>query len=126
MKIAVVGAGIAGLSSAYTLSRRHDVSVFEAGHYAGGHANTVDVMDGGRKLPIDTGFIVFNEPNYPHLCRLFDALGVASHESDMSFAVRCERTGREWNGSSLNQVFAQRRNLLLESLCAGPGRQDCD
>jgi predicted NAD/FAD-binding protein len=115
MKIAVVGAGIAGLTSAYTLSRAHEVTVFEAGHYAGGHANTVDVTDGGRQMPIDTGFIVFNEPNYPHLCRLFDALDVASHESEMSFAVRCERTGREWNGSSLNQVFAQRRNLLRPS-----------
>ena len=115
MKIAIVGAGIAGLACAYTLTRKHDVTVFEAGQYAGGHANTVDVMDAGRQVPIDTGFIVFNEPNYPHLCRLFDTLGVASHASDMSFAVRCERTGREWNGSSLNQVFAQRRNLLRPS-----------
>lgn len=115
MNIAIIGAGIAGLTSAYTLSRRHQVSVFEAGHYAGGHANTVDVHDGGRKVPVDTGFIVFNRPNYPSLCRLFEHLGVASHESDMSFAVRCERTGREWNGSSTNQVFAQRRNLLRPS-----------
>ncbi|MEM7406706.1 MAG: FAD-dependent oxidoreductase [Pseudomonadota bacterium] len=115
MNIAIIGAGIAGLTSAYTLSRRHRVTVFEAGHYAGGHANTVDVEDAGKTIPVDTGFIVFNRPNYPSLCRLFEHLGVASHDSDMSFAVRCERTGREWNGGSMNQVFAQRRNLMRPS-----------
>jgi uncharacterized protein len=112
LNIGIIGAGIAGLTSAYTLSQQHRVTVFEAGSYAGGHANTVDVSDGGRPLPVDTGFIVFNRPNYPTLCRLFDRLNVASHETEMSFAVRCERTGREWNGSSFGQVFAQRRNLL--------------
>jgi predicted NAD/FAD-binding protein len=97
------------------LSRRHQVTVLEANGYAGGHTNTVDVDDGSRTLAVDTGFIVFNEPNYPNLCRLFDALGVASRDSDMSFSVRCERSGIEWNGSSLTQVFSQRSNLLRPS-----------
>ncbi len=112
MQICVVGAGIAGLTTASILSRRHHVTVLEANDYAGGHTHTVDVNDGKRRLAVDTGFIVFNEPNYPRLCRLFDALGVQSRESDMSFSVHCERSGIEWNGSSLSQVFAQRSNLL--------------
>jgi predicted NAD/FAD-binding protein len=120
MRIAVIGAGIAGLTTARVLHARHDVSVLEAGHYPGGHTNTIDVADalpngGTRTLAVDTGFIVFNEPNYPNLCRLFDALGVAARDSDMSFSVHCERTGIEWNGSSLSQMFAQRRNLLRAS-----------
>jgi predicted NAD/FAD-binding protein len=112
MRICIVGAGIAGLTAARLLSRRHRVSVLEANTYAGGHTNTVEVRDGERTLAVDTGFIVFNQPNYPHLCRLFDQLGVESRETDMSFSVHCERSGLEWNGSSLNQVFVQRRNLV--------------
>lgn len=115
MKVAVIGSGIAGLGAAWTLTNRHDVTVYEADQRAGGHANTVDVPSGDSTVPVDTGFIVFNEHNYPNLCRLFDALGVASHDSEMSFSVSCQRTGREWNGTSLNQVFAQRSNLLRPS-----------
>lgn len=111
-KIAIVGSGISGLMAAYTLSPRHEVELFESNHRAGGHANTVLVNDAGTPTPIDTGFIVFNDQNYPVLCSLFDRLGVASHDSDMSFSVHCETTGREWNGSSLNQVFGQRSNVL--------------
>ena len=112
MKIAIVGAGISGLTCAYLLHREHDITVFESNDYAGGHANTVDVRTGNATLPVDTGFLVFNEQNYPTLCRLFDELEVPSRASDMSFSVHCEASGREWNGSSLNQVFAQRTNLL--------------
>ena len=115
MRIGIIGAGIAGLTAARLLSRAHDISVFEAARYPGGHANTVLVPDQGRTVPIDTGFIVFNEPNYPILCRLFEELGVPHHASDMSFSVHCERTGREWNGSSFRQVFADPRNLVRPS-----------
>lgn len=111
MKIAVVGAGISGLTAAYVLARRHDVALFEAGNRAGGHANTVRVAERDRSVPVDTGFIVFNELNYPNLCRLFSILGVESEPSDMSFSVHCEATGTEYNGTSLNKLFGQRRNL---------------
>ena len=112
MDIAIVGAGISGLAAARSLARRHRVTVFEAASRIGGHTNTVSVPDDGRYLAVDTGFIVFNRPNYPNLCRLFDELGVASRDSDMSFSVSCERTGLEYNGSGFNALFAQRRNLV--------------
>ncbi len=112
MHIAVIGAGIAGLTAAHVLSRQHRVTVLEANDYAGGHTHTVDVLEGDRTLAVDTGFIVFNAPNYPGLCRLFDRLGVAWRETDMSFGVTCERTGLEYSGSSLDALFAQRRNLV--------------
>jgi uncharacterized protein len=115
MKIAIIGAGVSGLTCAYTLARDHDIDVFEANQYAGGHANTVVVNDRGRQLPMDTGFLVYNQANYPGLCTLFDQLGVVTQPSDMSFSVHCERSGREWNGSSLNQMFVQRSNLLRYS-----------
>jgi predicted NAD/FAD-binding protein len=115
MHIGVIGSGIAGLTAAKVLSEQHQVTVFEANDYVGGHTHTVDVDDGVQTLAVDTGFIVFNEPNYPHLCRLFSELGVESRDSAMSFSVHCERSGLEWNGSSLNQVFAQRRNVLRPS-----------
>jgi len=111
MRIAVIGAGISGLTAAHVLARRHQVTLYEAGSYAGGHANTVTVNDHGRETPVDTGFIVFNEPNYPNLCRLFGTLGVDSEISDMSFSVHCEASGLEYNGTSLNKLFGQRVNL---------------
>lgn len=111
MNIAIVGAGIAGLTAAHVLARRHAVTVFEANDYAGGHTRTVDVHEGERTVPVDTGFVVFNEANYPGLCRLFEHLGVAWRETDMSFGVSCERTGIEYAGTSLDTLFAQRRNL---------------
>lgn len=111
MKIAVIGAGISGLTAAWVLSRRHDVVLFEANDYAGGHANTVRVSGENGPVPVDTGFIVFNELNYPNLCRIFDRLGVDSERSDMSFSVHCEASRVEYNGTSLNKLFGQRRNL---------------
>ncbi|NKB35649.1 MAG: NAD(P)-binding protein [Gammaproteobacteria bacterium] len=114
MKIAIIGSGISGLTAAYTLNRKHEISVFEANNYIGGHTNTVDVHEQGtgRVIPVDTGFIVFNEKNYPNLCRLFNVLGVESRESDMSFSVHCQKSGLEYNGTDLNRIFSQRRNLV--------------
>ena len=86
-RIAVIGSGIAGMGAAWALHREHDVVVYEAEGRLGGHANTVDVEDDGRAVPVDTGFIVYNETNYPNLVRLFDALGVPTEPSDMSFSV---------------------------------------
>ncbi len=112
MRIAVVGAGIAGMTAAHILSRRHEVTVFEAASRPGGHTRTVRVGEGDRTIGVDTGFIVFNERHYPNLCRLFGALGVASHPSDMSFSVHCEATRFEYNPSSVGQLLACGRNLL--------------
>ncbi|MFN8707200.1 MAG: FAD-dependent oxidoreductase, partial [Planctomyces sp.] len=95
-KIAVIGAGISGLTAAYRLGERHDVTLFEANPWAGGHTNTVDVMVDGEKHAIDTGFIVFNERTYPNFIRLLDELGVASRPTEMSFSVRCQDTGLEY------------------------------
>lgn len=116
MKIAVVGSGVSGLVAAHFLSRRHEVHVFEAGDHVGGHTWTIPVEEGERTVPVDIGFIVFNEKTYPSFCRLMRELGVPSRPSDMSFGVRSERTGLEYCGSSsLNQLFAQRRNLVSPS-----------
>jgi predicted NAD/FAD-binding protein len=112
MKIAIVGTGISGLTSAYLLHKKHEVHLFEANDYIGGHTSTITVNDSNKLINVDTGFIVFNEQNYPNLCRLFDKLGVASRLSDMSFSVHNEKTGLEYNGSGLNGLFCQRRNLL--------------
>jgi predicted NAD/FAD-binding protein len=112
MRIAIVGSGISGLVAAYLLHTVHDVTVFESNDYIGGHTNTIDVELSGERHAIDTGFIVFNERNYPNFIELIDQLGVASQPSSMSFSVRCDRTGLEYNGTSLNRLFAQRSNLL--------------
>jgi predicted NAD/FAD-binding protein len=112
MKIAVIGTGIAGNVVAHRLHRAHDITVFEANDYVGGHTHTVDVELGGKHYAVDTGFIVFNDWTYPNFIRLLDELNVASQPTNMGFSVRCERTGLEYNGASLNTLFAQRRNLV--------------
>lgn len=111
-RIAVVGAGIAGLASAYLLSKQHQVTLFEAGSYPGGHTNTVDVTLEGHTHPVDTGFLVFNDRTYPNLIALFAELGVKAHPSEMTFSVSLDEGRLEWAGTSLNTVFAQRRNLF--------------
>ncbi|WP_439886252.1 NAD(P)/FAD-dependent oxidoreductase [Pseudomonas sp. MBLB4123] len=112
MKIAIIGSGIAGLTSAYLLNRRHAISLFEAGDWVGGHTHTVDVRVDGRDYAIDTGFIVFNDWTYPNFIRLLDRLGVASRDTEMSFSVRDPHSAVEYNGNNLNSLFAQRRNLV--------------
>ena len=115
MKIAVVGTGISGLVTAHLLHGEHDLTLFEAGDHVGGHTNTVDVETPSGKLAVDTGFIVFNEKTYPNFCALLREIGVPWKESDMSFSVRCESTGLEYNGTSLNSMLAQRLNALKPS-----------
>jgi predicted NAD/FAD-binding protein len=115
MKIAIIGAGISGLTAAYYLRQKHEVSVFEAADKIGGHTATVDVSHQGRDYAIDTGFIVFNDWTYPNFIELMDELGVDSQPTEMSFSVRCENTGIEYGGNNLNTMFAQRRNLLRPS-----------
>lgn len=115
MKIAVVGSGISGLACAYQLAQSgHGVTLYEANDYFGGHTHTVDVTLDGITHGVDTGFLVFNHRTYPNLVRLFGELGVATVGTDMSFSVKLQHKERmlEWSGSSLNTVFAQRRNLL--------------
>ncbi len=115
MKVAIVGAGISGLTVAWLLHRDHEITVFEAGDHPGGHAHTVDVDENGRRLAVDTGFVVFNTRNYPNFTRLLELLGVESVPSDMSFSVHHQASGTEYRGSSLNTLFAQRRNLVRPS-----------
>ena len=120
MKLAIVGSGISGLAVAYRLRGQADITLFEAGDYFGGHTHTVDLTlnQGGARLThgIDTGFLVFNERTYPELIRLFAELGVVTARSDMSFSAQVMgqpgHPALEWSGSSLNTVFAQRRNLM--------------
>ena len=112
MRIAVIGSGISGLASSWLLSREHDVTLFEAGDYLGGHTQTHDVEIGGRRHAVDTGFIVFNPVNYPLLTRLFAELAVETQPTTMSFAVRNERSGVEYNATDLSGLFCQKRNLV--------------
>ena len=112
MKIAIIGSGIAGLTSAYLLNRSHDITVFEAGDWIGGHTHTVQVEVAGKRYAVDTGFIVFNDWTYPNFIRLLSQLGVGFKATEMSFSVSDPVSGVEYNGHSLNSLFAQRSNLL--------------
>jgi predicted NAD/FAD-binding protein len=112
MKIAIIGSGISGLFAAHYLSKQHQVTVYEAKTRLGGHTETHALQLDGKVLAVDTGFIVFNELNYPKFCRFLQDLGVASQASDMSFSVANALTGLEYNGQPLDQLFCQRRNLL--------------
>ena len=115
MRIAIVGSGIAGNVAAYKLAAEHDITVFEANHWPGGHTNTIDVDEDGRSLAVDTGFIVFNDRTYPNFIELLDEIGQEARDSEMSFSVQSARSGLEYCGSTLNSLFADRRNLLRPS-----------
>ena len=112
MKIAIIGAGISGLTAAYILSKKHSVTLYEKNNYLGGHANTIQVTEKNRTLAIDTGFIVFNHINYPNLSKIFSNLNVQIEDSDMSFSVHNEKTDLEYNGSSISKIFSQKKNIF--------------
>ncbi len=112
MRIAIVGTGIAGNTAAYKLRREHDITVYEASSYVGGHTNTIDVAEGDRTIAVDTGFIVFNDRTYPNFIELLDEVGQESQPSLMSFSVSSGDGRLEYNGAGLNALFAQRRNIL--------------
>jgi predicted NAD/FAD-binding protein len=112
LNIAIIGTGISGLSAAWLLGRRHMVTVYEQDERVGGHSNTVTVADPAGAIPVDTGFIVYNEATYPNLVALFDHLGVAAKPSDMSFSVSLDNGRLEYSGSGLAGLLAQPGNLL--------------
>ena len=112
MKIAIIGGGISGLTTAHLLCGEHEITLFEANDYPGGHTNTLDVLHDSTSYAVDTGFIVFNERTYPNFIKLLDRLGVASQPSVMSFSVVCETTGLQYCATNLDTLFAQRRNLF--------------
>lgn len=112
MRIAIVGGGISGNTVARELYRDHDITLFEAADYLGGHTHTHDVEIGGRHLAVDSGFIVYNDWTYPNFVRLLDELGVESQPTSMSFSVRSAESGLEYSGSDLAGLFCQRRNLV--------------
>lgn len=114
-KIAIVGSGISGAAAAWALRDSADVTLFEAASRPGGHTATVDIDHDGKRIAVDTGFIVYNELNYPELTALFAHLGVATHESAMSFSLSLDRGRMEWSGDGLNALFARRRNALSPS-----------
>ena len=114
-RIAIIGTGIAGMTVAHHLHRDHDITLFDAADYVGGHTATVDVEHGGKNYAVDTGFIVFNDWTYPNFIALLENLGIEWQWSNMSFSLRCERTELEYNGTSINALFAQRRNILRPS-----------
>lgn len=114
-KIAIIGTGIAGNVVANRLHRDFDITVFESASYVGGHSNTIVVPSERGDVPLDTGFMVFNNRTYPNFIQLLDELGIESRQSPMTFSVQSECRNLEYNGSSINALFAQRSNLLRPS-----------
>jgi len=112
LNIAIIGTGIAGMSAAWLLSQRHKVSVYERDSRIGGHSNTVDATDRNGSIPVDTGFIVYNEANYPNLVALFEHLDVPTKPSEMSFAASIDAGALEYSGSGLSGLFAQKSNIF--------------
>jgi len=112
MKIAIVGSGISGNSLAYTLSKEHDITLFEKNNRLGGHSHTHEIISQGKKINVDTGFIVFNKKTYPLFTKLLDELNVHYEKSDMSFSVFSKNRNFEYNGTTLNTLFSQRKNIF--------------
>ena len=113
--IAIIGSGISGLTCAHHLNSTHDITIFEAGDYVGGHTHTVQVEKEGEVSDIDTGFIVFNDRTYPEFMKMMDSIGVKYQPTEMSFSVRNDSLDLEYNGNTINSLFSQRRNLLRPS-----------
>lgn len=111
-KVAIIGTGISGLTCAYLLQHQHQITLFEANDYIGGHTRTLDIEDKGESWAVDTGFIVFNDWTYPNFIKLMQQLDVKMQPTEMSFSVKNQATGLEYNGHSINSLFAQRRNLF--------------
>ncbi|WP_334063910.1 NAD(P)/FAD-dependent oxidoreductase [Alteromonas genovensis] len=111
-KVAIVGTGIAGLTCAHLLNKKNDITVYEANDYIGGHTATKTIVDEGETHDIDTGFIVFNDWTYPNFIKLMTALGVECQPTEMSFSVTSKKANIEYNGNTINSLFAQRRNIL--------------
>lgn len=112
MKTAIIGTGIAGMGCGHFLYKEDDLTFYEQNNYIGGHTNTVTVEEDGKPVYIDTGFMVFNKETYPNLCKLFDQIKAPVKKTDMSFSVQHEPSGLEYSGSSLNHLFAQRKNIF--------------
>lgn len=111
-RVAIVGSGISGLTAAWLLAPTHDITIFEAADYAGGHSNTVDITLTGQSFAVDTGFLVHNNHTYPNLIQFFQALGIRTYNSEMTFSVRHDGENLEWAGSSLLTLFGQPINLI--------------
>lgn len=118
MKIAIIGSGIAGNVAAYRLHHQHEITLYEAASHIGGHSHTHTVQQAGRSFEVDTGFIVYNEWTYPAFTALLKELGVATQPTTMSFSVRNDLKGLEYNGTTINTLFAQRRNIVRPSFLA--------
>lgn len=111
-KIAIIGTGIAGMGCAHFLQNVADLTIYEQNDYIGGHTNTITLDEGGKPVYIDTGFMVFNYKTYPNLCKLFDEIKAPVKKTDMSFSVQHVPSGLEYSGSSINHLFAQRKNIF--------------
>ena len=112
MKVAIIGSGIAGLTAAYLLQKDHDISVFEANDYIGGHTHTHEISQNNKTWRVDSGFIVYNEKTYPNFIKLLKELKVKAQKTTMGFSVKAPSQNLEYSGGSLNKVFAQRLNLF--------------
>ena len=115
MKIAIIGSGISGLTCAYMLNRKHDITIFEKNDYIGGHTHTHEIEHNGIKWNVDSGFIVYNERTYPNFINILDKLGVKRQLTRMGFSIKSEKNDLEYAGHSLNGLFAQRSNLFRPS-----------
>ena len=115
MKIAIIGSGISGLTAAYILSRKNDITVFEKNDYIGGHTHTHEIEEEGKTVSVDSGFIVYNERTYPNFINILNKLGVQSQLTRMGFSVKSEKDNLEYAGHSLDGLFAQRSNLIRPS-----------